>query len=177
MNDGHVATATVIQFPVQSPTAPRRVRPRPGRPASLHGQAVRRQAVRRQAGPQAGRPEAVRAGARALPSGRPARRCPTEPPLRLTRRGRIVVVVAVAVAACALLSLVLATASASAGPAYVPPRTHVVQPGETLWEIAFELDPSTDTRVVVARVAELNRLASVDVEPGQALLLPSTERR
>jgi Tfp pilus assembly protein FimV len=88
-----------------------------------------------------------------------------------------VVVVVVAVAVCALLSLVLATASASAGPANVSQRTHVVQPGETLWDIAFELDPSTDTRVVVARLAELNGLASVDVKPGQALLLPSTQGR
>lgn len=86
-------------------------------------------------------------------------------------------VAAAAVAICALLSLVLATASASAGPSERAPRTHVVQSGETLWDVALEVDPTVDTRDVVERLVDLNGLASVDLRPGQELLLPSSSER
>lgn len=51
-------------------------------------------------------------------------------------------------------------------------RVHVVEPGETLWAIAREVSPESDTRAVVAWLSGLNRLASADVVPGQVLLLP-----
>ena len=155
MNDGHVATATVIQFPTPYSAAARRLRLPSRRPASRQPQSVR---------PRSRRPSVA---------GRPTRGCAAAPPLRLTRRGRVVVVMIAAVVMCALLSLVLATASASAGPGDLPRRTHVVQPGETLWDIALGLDPDVDPRVVVAKLARFNGLASVDVVPGQALLLPA----
>jgi LysM repeat protein len=154
MNDGHVATATVIQFPTPYSAAARRLRLPSRRPAARQPQSVRPRPRRRSA-------------------TRPSRGCAAAPPLRLTRRGRVVVVMVAVVVMCAVLSLLLATASASAGTGDLPRRTHVVQPGETLWAIALDLDADADTRVLVAKLVRLNGLASVDVVPGQALLLPA----
>ncbi|WP_248838305.1 LysM peptidoglycan-binding domain-containing protein [Frankia sp. AgKG'84/4] len=92
-----------------------------------------------------------------------------EPPLRLTRRGRVVVVAVVALAAAVLLMVAVPRASlAWAGD---PPRGHLVAAGESLWEIAVALDPDADTRVVVDRLMRLNHLSTPDVTPGQLLLL------
>jgi LysM repeat protein len=73
---------------------------------------------------------------------------------------------------CVVLSAVRVTSSASTGSAPAPAPVHVVEPGETLWGIAAVLAPRADTRLVVARLAELNGLASAEVRPGQVLLLP-----
>jgi hypothetical protein len=109
-------------------------------------------------------------GRRGVSGGRPGAR----PPLRLTRRGRLVVVVLTAIGMCTAFSVGRMTSSASAGPAHpqVQMRVHVVEPGETLWGIARDVSPDSDTRVVVAWLSELNRLASPGLVPGQVLLLP-----
>jgi LysM repeat protein len=55
-----------------------------------------------------------------------------------------------------------------------PARTVVVEPGETLWDIASAADPGTDPRVVVERIIDLNGLAGdPTVQPGQELRLPA----
>ena len=46
---------------------------------------------------------------------------------------------------------------------------HVVQPGETLWSIASEVDPGGDVRATVDRLAELNGGAAIQV--GQRLII------
>jgi len=52
----------------------------------------------------------------------------------------------------------------------VPPRSvYVVQPGDTIWSIAHELDPSGDTRAMVDHLVALNGGAAL--EPGQRLRL------
>ena len=52
----------------------------------------------------------------------------------------------------------------------VPARAvYVVQPGDTLWSIAHDLDPSGDTRATVDRLVSLNGGAAL--EPGQRLRL------
>jgi nucleoid-associated protein YgaU len=52
----------------------------------------------------------------------------------------------------------------------VPARAvYVVQPGDTIWSIAHELDPSGDTRGTVDRIVALNGGAAL--EPGQRLRL------
>jgi hypothetical protein len=52
----------------------------------------------------------------------------------------------------------------------VPARSvYVVQPGDTLWSIAHDLDPSGDTRATVDRLVSLNGGAAL--EPGQRLRL------
>jgi hypothetical protein len=91
-------------------------------------------------------------------------------PLRLTRRGRVVVVVFVALMLTLAGSLARVASSASGPPP--PPRTHVVAPGESLWEIALRWHPGADPRVGVARLVAVNHLASPSLVPGQALHLP-----
>jgi LysM repeat protein len=48
----------------------------------------------------------------------------------------------------------------------------VVQPGESLWQLAQELAPQADPRSTVLRIRDLNHLSSDRVEAGQALVVP-----
>jgi Tfp pilus assembly protein FimV len=50
---------------------------------------------------------------------------------------------------------------------------YVVQPGDTIWSIAHDLDPSGDTRATVDRIVALNGGAAL--EPGQRLRLTNTD--
>lgn len=62
--------------------------------------------------------------------------------------------------------------SASDGPAPVPAgaETLLVQPGETLWSVARDLQPTGDLRSVVDELAALNGGATL--QAGQTLVLP-----
>ena len=103
-----------------------------------------------------------------------------QPPLRLTRRGRIVLVGIPLI----LLSAVLITlagflnspakAAESATELSVTPTVSVtVQPGESLWGIAAAVDPGRDPRDVVADIVQLNNLDGGRVMPGQRIFVPS----
>lgn len=100
-------------------------------------------------------------------------------PLRLTRRGRVVVrlllaaLVVTAVAVGVLATSGVASAGRDARPAVV--TTHVVLPGETLWELAERVAPGSDPRDVVARIVELNGLEGAGVRAGTRLVLPVME--
>jgi hypothetical protein len=48
----------------------------------------------------------------------------------------------------------------------------VVHPGQTLWSIAAQAEPSADPRVVMQQIIELNALHGTSVEPGQHLWVP-----
>jgi LysM repeat protein len=112
---------------------------------------------------------------------RPARKVKAaQPPLRLTRRGRIVLVGLPVI----LLSAVLITlagflnspakAAASASELSVTPTVSVtVQPGESLWGIAGSVAPERDPRDVVADIVQLNNLDGGRVMPGQQIFVPS----
>lgn len=111
--------------------------------------------------------------------GHPQRHRPgaTPPPLRLTRRGRIVIAVAAALLV-AIISLIAAgvAQATSHGPAPRAARQHllqvVVRPGQTLWSVAESADPDQDTRVVVQQIIDLNSLTSATVPAGQQLWVP-----
>lgn len=79
-------------------------------------------------------------------------------PLRLTRRGRIVVVVAALLVVFGGFVVfgpsVIATDEA--GP---EPEVVTVKPGETLWDIAGRVDPDRDVRDTVAEITELNDIS------------------
>jgi LysM repeat protein len=49
------------------------------------------------------------------------------------------------------------------------PAVYVVQPGDTLWTIAREVDPTSDVRSTVDRLVALN--GSAALQPGQRLRL------
>jgi nucleoid-associated protein YgaU len=101
-----------------------------------------------------------------------------EPPLRLTRRGRGVLIAFTASVLLVLFWLTagpgaLAGGQGDAQPADGrPPRTVVVGPGETLWDIAHRNDPDGDPRVTVHRISDLNGLSGPIVHPGQELRVP-----
>ena len=48
----------------------------------------------------------------------------------------------------------------------------VVQPGDTLWQIATDLTPGTDPRPLVAALGEL--LDGSGLQPGQELVIPAS---
>ena len=98
------------------------------------------------------------------------------PKLRLTRRGRVVVsaffalLIAGALALAATLGATQAVASSEASGAefgYV-----VVQPGESLWSVATQLDSSSDPRDIIAEIVRLNQLVGSDVLAGQPIAVP-----
>lgn len=101
-------------------------------------------------------------------------------PLRLTRRGRVVLMIVLAAAAGVLLLAAHASlgqaprggAGASAGMASAGAATATVQPGDTLWSIAQRVEPSRDPRAVVDELTKLNRLSgTASLSPGQTLKL------
>jgi LysM repeat protein len=105
------------------------------------------------------------------PAARPGRTRRDRPPLRLTRRGRVVVTALVGLLLCVALSVAKVTSSASTTPA--PARhSYVVRPGDTLWGIASRLAPGSDPRVMVADLQGMNGLATTEVVPGQTIRLP-----
>lgn len=77
--------------------------------------------------------------------------------------------------AVALSAAALVAGRAGAGGVHQPSfRTHLVQPGETLWEIAEALvGPEEDPRPVVHRLVEVNQLPGGALRAGQRLRLPA----
>jgi LysM domain len=116
---------------------------------------------------------------REQPTPRPHTTSPqtANPPLRLTRRGRVVVVVAAALVLAAL-SLVIASAALAASHPVSSRAAQqglvqvTVRPGQSLWSVAENADPSADTRVVIQRIVDLNRLTGNVVFAGQHLWVP-----
>ena len=98
-------------------------------------------------------------------------------PLRLTRRGRVVVAVATALLLAVLSLVIAASAQATSHPApsSAAQRSLVqvtVRPGQSLWSVAENADPNADTRVVIQQIIELNGLTGNVVFAGQRLWVP-----
>ena len=95
-------------------------------------------------------------------------------PVRLTRRGRLVVL-AVAVLAILAVGFVLAGGSVATDEAGSPEPTRVVMvgTGDTLWDIAAGISDDGDVRAMVDRIQRLNALDSGMVVTGQRLLVPT----
>ena len=100
---------------------------------------------------------------------------PQRAPLRLTRRGRIVVT-AVTVVLLAVLSLILARSAQATNQTPARPGQSLtkvtVSPGQSLWSVAETADPNADTRAVVQQIVELNSLSGSAVYAGQRLWVP-----
>ena len=102
-------------------------------------------------------------------------------PVRLTRRGRrLARTVIVVLALVAALALSVAgrggVGQAGDGPAVPATTTVVVQPGQTLWQVARSVAHDADPRETVARIQELNGLSGADaatLRPGQTLVVPA----
>jgi LysM domain len=101
--------------------------------------------------------------------------------VRLTRRGRVVVAILLAaasllLAALAWMAIAARAQAADSGPppgaVYKNLTSVVVHPGQTLWSIAAQAEPSADPRVVMQEIIDLNALQGSRVEPGQRLWVP-----
>ncbi|MFD1859968.1 LysM domain-containing protein [Aeromicrobium camelliae] len=101
---------------------------------------------------------------------------PAAAPLRLTRRGRVVVFAAVALL-LAVLSVVLgASVAATDDDAALATTTVQVQPGQTLWEIAAEANPRGDIRSTIDDIVRLNALPNASgLKMGTTLAVPVYE--
>ena len=98
-------------------------------------------------------------------------------PIRLTRRGRVVVVLAVAfVLLVGFWSSARHGARATSGDERGPVVTGesvVIGPHDTLWGVAVRTRPDVDPRITVQRMIDLNALSGAVVNPGQRVYLPS----
>ena len=108
-------------------------------------------------------------------SGRP-RDTPVAP-LRLTRRGRVVVALAAALLVTMVSLLLAGVAQATNdGPSPRAARENLVQvivrPGQSLWSVAESADPDQDTRAVIQQIIDLNSLTGDTVFAGQQLWVP-----
>jgi len=97
-------------------------------------------------------------------------------PIRLTRRGRVVVRGGglLLAGAAVLVGLLALTRPAEAGSQVhrVPVTYRTVLPGETLWAIAGEVDPTSDRGDTIASIMELNALSDPALAAGQRIALP-----
>jgi nucleoid-associated protein YgaU len=91
---------------------------------------------------------------------------------RLTPRGRLVVAVMWLV--LAIIAAVPFLRAGEGRPDQVAVRsTVVVEPGDTLWGLAREIDAAADPRPLVAAIVELNGLRSgAEIQPGDVLVVP-----
>lgn len=96
-------------------------------------------------------------------------------PLRLTRRGRLVLgfLAAVPIAAVLAFSALSAPAVAGSEMSTVAFATVTVQPGESLWGIAERIAPGSDPREVITQIERLNALEGSAVAAGQSLAIPA----
>jgi nucleoid-associated protein YgaU len=145
----------------------------------------------RTAGPSAA--DAPRVDAEVVPAGqagrvlqlKPAdqavRDTPRPEPIRLTRRGRIVVGALVAIATAGITAMIwLAVAGQAQAAGHVRPGTPashsmlrvVVRPGDTLWSIASKADPGADPRLVIQQIVDDNALGGTAISVGQVLWVP-----
>jgi hypothetical protein len=95
-----------------------------------------------------------------------------EPQLRLTRRGRAVVLGFLVLVASLASAVLFTTASRADEPPAGPPPTIVVQPGDSLWDIAAREMPRRDGQAAVAELRRLNGLPDYGVRAGDVLILP-----
>jgi hypothetical protein len=101
-------------------------------------------------------------------------------PIRLTRRGRIVLAALAVVLATVVITVIgmaaaggaQATGHGKAGAGYQGMRQIVVRPGQTLWSIAAKAEPAADPRLVIAQIMTANSLTSTVVQAGELIWVP-----
>jgi LysM repeat protein len=95
-------------------------------------------------------------------------------PLRLTRRGRVVVLTFFVLLASLASAVLWTTASRAENPPAGPAPTVVVQTGDTLWAIAARSDPGRSPHAVVAEIRQLNGFGADDIaiHVGDTLVVP-----
>ena len=101
--------------------------------------------------------------------------------LRLTRRGRLVLSVFALALILGLIAILWASLAGGAqaasgrartGSVYQGLRRVTVLPGQTLWAIAQQAEPSADPRTVIPQIMQINAISSTNLQPGQQLWVP-----
>jgi hypothetical protein len=102
------------------------------------------------------------------------RRVGHQAPLRLTRRGRVVLLTLFFLLATLASAVLWTTASRADDPPAGPPPSVVVQDGDTLWDVAARTSPGRSPHDVVAEIRRLNGIAADDiaVHAGDTLVVP-----
>jgi hypothetical protein len=99
---------------------------------------------------------------------------PTSPaPVRLTRRGRVVITLTLMVGLMFAGFTLGRGSSQAAGRHHEAHHTVTVQAGDTLWSVAARVAPHADPRAIVDEISSLNRLTSPIVRPGEQLVVPT----
>ena len=103
----------------------------------------------------------------------PARVRTARTPVRLTRRGRLVVLLTITL--LAVTATLFGRAQVVADPTSQGPVAEyvTVQPGDTLWELAANVAPGRDPRPVIDRIVELNGIEDGSLRAGQRLAVPA----
>lgn len=101
--------------------------------------------------------------------------------MRLTRRGRLLLfgmpvfalLTALAVGMFFLAGALVNQAQASSSEALGVSAEEVqVGAGDTLWDVASQVDSDQDIRELIGQITELNGLESSELQPGQTLYVP-----
>jgi predicted Zn-dependent protease len=95
-------------------------------------------------------------------------------PVRLTRRGKIVVLT-LAVIAISVLAVMFGPSSTATDQVGTPQETTMVKvlPGHTLWQIAADANPDGDIRATVDQIVELNSLPNASaLQMGSEIAVP-----
>ena len=102
------------------------------------------------------------------------RRIEQPAPLRLTRRGRVVVLTFFLLLASLASAVLWTTASRADQPPAGPAPTVVVQSDDTLWDIAARTSSGRNPHDVVAEIRRLNGLGADDIaiHVGETLFVP-----
>lgn len=101
---------------------------------------------------------------------------PAAPQLRITARGRAVLLALVAtplVLVAIALGMNAGGATATSQASVHPLQTVIVLPGQSLWQVAEQVAPTSDPREFIQDVVDLNGLGSAVVQPGQQLDIPA----
>ncbi len=94
-------------------------------------------------------------------------------PVRLTRRGRLLLLMVVLALAFAAFTLLSSPAVSTDQTHHATQHTVVVGAGQTLWDIATRIAPGEDPRTVIADIVDLNQLPDAgSIRIGQQLFVP-----
>ncbi|HZJ05629.1 MAG TPA: hypothetical protein VFD59_09185 [Nocardioidaceae bacterium] len=107
------------------------------------------------------------------PARRPAPASAVPAPVRLTRRGRLVLLAVFVVLVFTALTM-SGGWSAATGESGAPVETRTVEigDGDTLWGIASTVAEPGEVREMIHRIEELNALRGVAVVEGQEIVVP-----
>lgn len=71
-----------------------------------------------------------------------------------------------------ILSCIYLFGSPNDSSALTPSKTWIVTEGDTLWNIAAQVNPDEDPRKVIKEIKNLNNLSLSVIHPGQILIVP-----